>query len=401
MDNPALPYDEGKRLAALKEYRILDSSPEEAFDGITRLAAAICQTAAAAILLIDSQSLWFKSVLGLEIRETPLNNTLVAEARNPGIFIVPDARKEERFAGKPLIAGDPELVFYAGVPLVDPEGWLLGLLCVMDRKPGELSEMQQESLQMLAGQVLQLLKWRKAALDIEKLKEDLDETKYELEQFTYVISHDIKSPLSSIVLSAEMLRENFGDAIDENNDQLLNVLSRASFKIRNLVEAVHSFYRGKRVLNEPAEPFELRSSIESVVLLLKAGRSAQINYPAEDVFMHGNRVALEQILINLLQNAIRYSDKEITVVDIRFRETESFYYFEVQDNGRGIALADQQKIFEPFTSLGIPDRAGIRGTGLGLTTVKNLVEKQGGEIGLHSTPGEGTQFEFSIRKNVR
>jgi hypothetical protein len=394
-------HDEAERLAALKEYQILDTDREEEFDDITTLASEICQTPISLITLIDSDRQWFKSGHGLEIRETPRDYAFCAHALNhpDKTLIIPDSRKDDRFANNPLVTGGPHVIFYTGVPLLNPQGYALGTLCVIDQKPRILTESQLKSLKILAKQVVQLMELRKANLSLNTLKENLQARNGELEQFAYVVSHDIKSPLASIVLTSELLRENFGDSINEGNDQLLKVLNRASFKIINLVDGILSYYRGERALNEQAEDFDLNSCIQSIVEVLKVSQPSEINYPQETIFIHTNKTALEQILINLLQNALKYGDKEMTITDIRFREEELFYYFEVQDNGRGIAVEDQQRIFDLFTTLGIRDRSGILGTGIGLSTVKKLVEKQGGEIRVRSTLHVGSVFEFSLLKN--
>ena len=401
MKNPALPYDEEVRLAALKEYQILDTDSEPVFDDITTLASEICQTPISLITLIDSGRQWFKSNHGLEVRETPRDFAFCAQAlnRQNEVMIVPDSRKDERFAGNPLVTGSPYVIFYTGVPLVNPQGYALGTLCVIDQKPRTLTETQLRSLQILAKQVMKLMELRKANLHLNMLKEDLESRNNELEQFAYVVSHDIKSPLASIVLTSEMLRENFGDTIDDGNDQLLKVLNRASFKIKNLADGILSYYHGERAINEQAETFDLKSCIQSIIDVIKVSQPSEIHYPQESVLIHTNKTALEQILINLLQNAFKYADKEMTIIDIRFREEEQFYYFEVQDNSQGIAVADQQRIFELFTTLGIHDRSGTLGTGIGLSTVKKLIEKQGGEIVVRSTLHEGSMFEFSLKKN--
>ena len=169
-------------------------------------------------------------------------------------------------------------------------------------------------------------------------------------------------------------------------------------KIKNLVDGILSYYRGESAMNELAELFELKSCIQSIVEVLKVSQSAEINYPEKEVLIQTNKTALEQILINLLQNALKYNDKEKASIEIRFHEGEDFYYFEVEDNGRGIADEDQKQIFELFKTLGIQDRYGLLGTGIGLSTVRKLVEKLGGEIHVQSTPGSGSVFEFSLKK---
>ena len=171
-------------------------------------------------------------------------------------LIIADLRKDRRFADQPVVSIKPGLVFYAGFPLTNGDGYMLGVLSITDTKPKTLSDNQVRSLKILAKQVVRLLELHKANLSLKLLKEFLESKNEEMQQFAYVVSHDIKSPLSSIVLSSEMIRENFGDSIDEGNDQLLKVLNRAAFKIRDLVDGILSDYRAEQALREKAESFD-------------------------------------------------------------------------------------------------------------------------------------------------
>ena len=110
---------------------------------------------------------------------------------------------------------------------------------------------------------------------------------------------------------------------------------------------------------------------------------------------------LEQILVNLLQNAHKYNDKKEPRIVIQFSEDEVNYYFIITDNGSGIAPEKQEKIFELFTTGGVPDRFGTQGTGIGLSTVKKLVEKMSGKINVKSGAGEGSEFSFHIKKEKK
>jgi len=160
--SPSLP-EETDRLNALKQYDILDTLPERDYDELTQLAAQICGTPIALISLIDDKRQWFKSSHGLEIRETPREFAFCSHAiANPlETLIVPDSRLDERFAHNPLVTGDPNVVFYAGAPLVDEHGFALGSLCVIDNSPNELSQAQLSALKILAKQVVNLLTLRK------------------------------------------------------------------------------------------------------------------------------------------------------------------------------------------------------------------------------------------------
>jgi signal transduction histidine kinase len=400
MHLPSVPLNEKERLAALREYQILDTEAEPEFDEITGLASEICQAPISMITLIDEERQWIKSSANLPVREMPRRTAFCAHAillpHDP--FVVSDMRKDERFKDHPFVVGEPHIVFFAGIPLTNPEGFALGTLCVLDKKPRLLTDSQLRALKILATQVIHLLELRKANFRLKSLKSVLEARNEELQQFAFVISHDIKSPLASIVLTGEMLRENFGDEIDEDNDQLLKVLSRSSLKIRNLVDGVLAYYRSEWALGEGAESFELQPFLVSIAEMFRTNNSIDIQLPAGNLFIFTNKTALEQILVNLVQNAIKYNDKDKPGIQIRFSEDDTHYYFSVTDNGRGISAEEQKKIFELFTTLGQRDRFDTQGSGIGLSTVKKLVEKLSGAMGLKSVPGEGSEFSFSIKK---
>lgn len=146
---------ETRRLRALADYDILDTPEEPAFDEIVELLSLICETPIAVINFIDRDRQWFKSVKGLDVRETPLDVSICAHALlKPGLFVVPDTTQDSRFANNPLVTHDPHLRFYAGALLQSRDGYPLGTLCVLDDHPRELSERQRFALQALANQVM-------------------------------------------------------------------------------------------------------------------------------------------------------------------------------------------------------------------------------------------------------
>ncbi len=159
-----IPPNEAERLAALEEYQILDTGIEQSYDDITALAAHICQVPIAMVSLLDSHRQWFKSKVGMRQEETPRDIAFCAHAileHEP--MIVRDATKDRRFAGNPLVEGEPHIRFYAGFPLVNPEGLALGTLCAVDRKPHRLSSEQQEAMLVLARQVMVLMEFRRVS----------------------------------------------------------------------------------------------------------------------------------------------------------------------------------------------------------------------------------------------
>jgi diguanylate cyclase (GGDEF)-like protein len=149
----AAPYppDEVERLAELRSYEILDTAYEASFDEIVQLASRVSGCPYSAISLVDTDRQWFKAKVGLEPRETPRDiafcaHTVAADAP----LIVPDAMEDERFRDNPLVTGDPSIRFYAGLPLRSPQGFCLGTLCVIDRKPRVMTADELDALRSLA-----------------------------------------------------------------------------------------------------------------------------------------------------------------------------------------------------------------------------------------------------------
>jgi GAF domain-containing protein len=173
--------NEAARVAALHKYAILDTEPEQAFDDLVLLASFICKTPIALISLVDEARQWFKSKVGISISETPREIAFCATAiQQPDIFVVPDTLNDERFRNNPLVVSEPNVRFYAGVPLIDEEGHALGTLCVIDRAPREFDSDQQAALKALSRVVLAQLEFRR---NLMLLKEALnDRTKEEHER---------------------------------------------------------------------------------------------------------------------------------------------------------------------------------------------------------------------------
>lgn len=183
MKPPLSSDEEAKRLAALDRYTILDSLPEQDYEDITQLAAQICGTPVALITLVDSQRQWFKSNRGLSFRQTPREDSFCAHNLTSPVrpLIVPDARQDERFRYNPLVTGDPHIVFYAGEPLVDQDGYTLGCLCVIDSQVRQLDAGQLTALKILTRQVVTLLTARQKSIQQTLLRQQLDrsETRFE------------------------------------------------------------------------------------------------------------------------------------------------------------------------------------------------------------------------------
>src|SRR6266496_4218161 len=166
----ALPENESERREALRRYEVLDTESEGKFGDLTLLARQICDTPIALISFVDAGRQWFKSRIGLTTSQTSRAVSSCGHAiLEEDVMVVPDAAADERFADNPMVTGEQGIRFYAGAPLVTSTGQALGTLCVVDRKPKDLTEEQLEALRALARQVVAQLELRRR---LEKEREE-------------------------------------------------------------------------------------------------------------------------------------------------------------------------------------------------------------------------------------
>ena len=194
--------DESARIAALQRYQILDTEPERGFDDLTMLASLICGTPMALITLVDVDRQWFKSRVGLSITETARAVSFCTHAiQHRDLFIVPDARHDERFRENPFVVGDPEIRFYAGAPLVTPDGHALGTLCVFDKVARTLSREQLEALSALCRQAESQLELRRNLIELTATLAERDRAQAEQAKLIKELqaAHDDVRRLSGLI----------------------------------------------------------------------------------------------------------------------------------------------------------------------------------------------------------
>ena len=221
------------RLANLRTYEILDTLSEDDYENITYLASTICQVPIAVVSFIDDKRQWFKSHHGLQVTETEKQFSFCSHAINsPQEFlIVPDASRDDRFSNNPLVTGDPNIVFYAGVPLVSEEGYGLGAVCVIDNQPRQLSETQLSSLKILSTHVMTLLKTRRSNGELKKMKADV-EAKHEQLQKSQILLKQSEERLRKMSEGADVLVA----VRDQDNEYTLITKSWSTFTGKSIDE---------------------------------------------------------------------------------------------------------------------------------------------------------------------
>ncbi len=178
-----VPHNEKKRLKVLWQYEVLDTVPEEVFDDLTDLAAKICEAPIALISLVDEDRQWFKAKVGTTVSETARDFSFCAYAiTQSDLFIVPDATRDPRFAQNPLVTSEPKIRFYAGAPLITPDGHALGTLCVIDQVPRQLRLEQKQALRILAHHVVSQLELRRRSRELGDVRTESAGLKDQLEK---------------------------------------------------------------------------------------------------------------------------------------------------------------------------------------------------------------------------
>lgn len=393
--------DEEQRLNALNSYAVLDTKPEKDFDDIAELASQICEVPISSIAIMDKDRQWFKSRIGIDKSEIPREESFCNFLMNENLdsIHVENMIEHPYFSKNPYVSGDPKLAFYAGVLLIDPDGYTLGSLCVYDLQPKKLSDFQFNALKKLANQVIQLLKLRKKNSQLEENNSNLLAKYHELEQFAQVVSHDIKSPLNNIISLTHLFQEEYGNIIDSVGNEYLDYISKSSLELKNFVDAILIYYKSDTINTQERQEINWEQLFKKSIALLdsKNEYDIKINVKNTEPF-YSNKMALEQIVSNLISNSIKYNDKKKIEVEIEVQNLTSEMELSIKDNGIGIAKADFEKIFTFFTTLGKKDRFDNLGTGIGLSTVQKLVTKLNGRIELESEMGYGSTFKIFLKK---
>ncbi|WKN31527.1 ATP-binding protein [Porifericola rhodea] len=385
---------ESHRLSTLQDYQIMDTLEERDFDDIAEIASQICGTPISLITLVDDKRQWFKSHHGLATTETPREHAFCAYAIEQAheVMVVSDPLNDPRFRNNPLVTHDPHIRFYAGAPLLAPNGEALGTLCVIDRKPNALNENQLKALKALANQVMAQMELRKKIRQLEEINKDLNE-------YAYIVSHDLKSPLNTLLSIVELFKINYLSHFDERGGQMLGMMESRLTHLKNLIDGILHYSLlgrdkgGKNLL-------DLNIEIPQIVDNISTEEDINIRVQEYLPSLLINKASLEQIFQNLLTNAVKYNDKDKVEIDISCRPKGGAYWeFTVSDNGRGIEEKFIPQIFKPFRTKHTKDRYGNEGTGIGLATVKKLVNRNGGSIEVESEPGKGSKFIFTLRSS--
>lgn len=389
------------RLKALEAYKVLDTLPEKMYDDIVQIASFVCEMPIVLLSLVDDKRQFFKSKVGVEITQTPIEYAVCHHAilSEEELFEVEDLRLDPRFENNPLVTEAPKMVSYFGVPLKNSEGISFGTLCVISQEePKNLSEDKKTILKKLAKQVLYLLELRRQNFELKRYQEEVDYYSKQMEEFAHTAAHDLRAPLRAIKSFLQLIEMKREGSVDDKEKKYFEFVYTNVDTMNQLIVDLLDYAKSDSKIDEK-ESIDLNAFLEQIFHnLVEHHHSLDSNLVIKLMpTIYYSKLALHMIFYNLIDNALKYRSQDRALeVKISYKSDLFHYYFEVEDNGIGIASEYYESIFKPFKRL--HTKSEYAGSGLGLATVKKIIQKLGGAITVKSVLGKGTTFLITIPK---
>jgi signal transduction histidine kinase len=390
MYSAPIPEDDALRVATLRAYGILDTLPEQGYEDVTALARFICAAPYSTITFVDRDRQWFKSESGFGVRETGRGDGFCACAiLQPATMVVEDTLLDARFAENPFVVGGPLIRFYAGAPLIAPNGHVLGTVCVFDDQPRVLAAEQIAALEALGRQVMSLLESRLRLVEQERAYAGLmqSEKLAAVGRLASSMAHEINNPLEAMTNLLFLAQGRATDPV------LVEWLEQADRELRRVSNITNQTLRFHKQASFP-QAITCLSLFSATLNLYEARlRNADIavekrkraNEPVE--CFEGD---IRQVLSNIVANAIDAMPHGGRLI-VRSRKATHWQsgrqglMLTVADTGMGMDVAIRGRCFEAFFTT-----KDIGGLGLGLWISREIMERHDGAISLRSRAGRGT-----------
>ena len=399
--------EEKKGVEAFSTYDLINSTRIPEFDDITKSASIIFDTPISAIVLFHHSTLKFKSKVGITSESCDKDLTFCNYTIEEGdLFEVDDSLVDERFKNKPTVLGSHLIRFYAGVPLMTPNGFKIGTLFIADNKPRSLNEDQKLLLKAMGKQVIPYFEIIRQKEENKILVEKNNDLLRKNDDFCSKMSHELRTPLNVLTGSAQILSES---SLDFKQTEVMKLIQSSAEILDSLVNDVFDYAKIETgTLKLENHPFKLKKVLKEIFKIHKDKAKLKNIYSEIIInknipsYVNGDKNRLNQILKNLLNNSIKFTrDGSIKLnVDIMSESKEEVEIkFCIQDTGMGISQDKIDMIFEKYDQVEGTTRV-YGGVGLGLFIVKKIIELQHGKLHVNSELGKGSEFIFSLNFQI-
>ncbi|MBB2976253.1 signal transduction histidine kinase [Microbacterium endophyticum] len=383
------------RREAISTYRVVGEPADADLQGLVRLATLLCDVPVAVINIIDEHSQHQIAAVGIDratcAREDSLCS-IVIEQKKP--LVIADASADEALARHPFVDGTLARVrFYASSPLITPEGVAIGTLCLFDSRPRELSLDRREALDLLAGQVMDVLELRRITYELFAAND-------RLERFAAQVTHDLSNPLSAVTGFIELAAD-AAEATDAPD--VMHALRRAdaaSVRMARMLADLLNYVRvgpADREVKDIKLAYVIQEALDDLATVITESHVSVMVEANESIV--ADEMACGVLFQNLIANAIKFAraTREDPLVEIRAVPITAGVRITIDDNGPGIAPDQRERVFGLMER---GDNHDLPGLGLGLSTCRRIVEGHGGSIGITESPLGGARFSILFPRST-
>lgn len=379
-----------QRERAIATYDVVGGPPRRELDALVELAAQVAGVPFAAVNLLSTESQHQVAATGFSAQDTPIEQSMcrvVADSGEP--LMLEDAGSDARFADNPWTNGERARVrFYGSHPLRTPDGVVIGTLCVFDEHPRDVTPEAAKGLAQLADRVVDVLELELASRRLTEANARLNTSNERLAHFAGQVSHDLKNPLTSVLLSLEALELEVVDPYQ------VDTVSRARRGVDRMTGLIDNLLEFATQGSAPGEDLvDLGAQLELALDDLAGAMPRELVTAGELPTVRGDATQLRSVLMNLVDNAAKFTrDGDAPEIEVDAHALDGRHRIEVRDRGRGIPADQRERVFAPLARL---DKS-VAGLGIGLATCRRIVEAHGGRMGLDERAGGGSVFWFEV-----
>ena len=385
---------EDKRLESIRKLKILDTVPEEVYDEIVNRVKEKFDVPIALLSIVDLDRQWFKSCIGVEVNETPRSVSFCSRAiQEDRPMIIPDATKDPRFMNNELVTGEFGLRFYAGVPIKTPENYMLGTVCILDKKPREFSKNDEAELINFAKLIEEELVARQKKFDGEKfIQKEPNKTSEKMKkmdekyEFFRILSHELKTPLMIISGASDFLNEEY-DNLDKNeHKKILENIRNEVLSLKFLINKNLTLQKtGVYDIEKRFEETDLRIFMNTVKekfekVVSEHGMLLEINDKTNNSCIMVKEM-MYHVFSNILSNAIQHSPKKNSIITINASSDDTYALFSISNTKKNRTKKNRtKKVGREIFDIKNRTPGRLDSNGLGLFIVKKIIDDHYGSV---------------------